>query len=86
MMKLLSRRAFAELSVLQASVREFAIDRNVALRVFRASRNVAVQSAQHEYWLEFSWLDQEYRFAIRKLAAFCARHAAQPGCEERRRA
>jgi hypothetical protein len=85
-MKLLSRRAFAELSGLQASVRDFAYDRNVALRVFRASRDVAVHSAQQEYWLEFSWLDQEYRFAIRKLAAFCACHAAQAICEERRRA
>jgi hypothetical protein len=85
-MKLLSRRALAELSVLQASVREFAIDRNAALRVFRASCNVAVPSAQQEYWLEFSRLDQEYRFAIRKLADFCARHAAQAACDERRRA
>jgi hypothetical protein len=85
-MKLLSRRAFAELSVLQASVREFAIDRDAALRVFRASRNVAIASAQEEIWLEFSWLDQEYRFAIRKLAAFCARHATPVTCDERRRA
>ena len=85
-MKLLSRRAFAELGVLQASAREFALDRDAALRVFRASRNVAVASAQQEYWLEFSWLDQEYRFAIRKLAAFCARHATQASCEERCRA
>jgi hypothetical protein len=85
-MKLLSRRAFAELSVLQASVREFALDRDAALAVFRASRAAAVHSAQQEYWLEFSWLDQEYRFAIRKLAAFCARHGTQASCEERRRA
>jgi len=85
-MKLLSRRAFAELSVLQASVREFANDRNAALRVLRASRYVAVHSAQQEHWLEFSWLDQEYRFAIRKLANFCSRHAAQPAHDERRRA
>jgi hypothetical protein len=84
--KLLSRRALAELSLLQASVREFAHDRNAALRVFRLSRHVAVPAAQQEYWLEFSWLDQEYRFAVRKLAEFCARHAAQAACEERRRA
>jgi hypothetical protein len=86
-MKLLSRRALAELGALQAAVREFASDRNAALRVLRASRNVAVPAAQREYWLEFSWLDQEYRFAIRKLADFCACHAAQTAtCEERRRA
>ena len=83
-MKLLSRRALAELGVLQAAVREFASDRNAALRVLRASRNVAVPSAQQEYWLEFCWL---YRFAIRKLVDFCTRHAAQTAtCEERRRA
>jgi hypothetical protein len=85
-MKLLSRRAFAELSVLQASVREFANDRNAALYVLRASRHVAVHSAQQEQWLEFSWLDQEYRFAVRKLANFCSRHTAQPVRDERRSA
>jgi hypothetical protein len=85
-MKLLSRRAFAELSVLQASVREFANDRNAALRVLRASCHVAVHSAQQQQWLEFSWLDQEYRFAIRKLATFCSRHAAHAAHDERRRA
>jgi hypothetical protein len=85
-MKLLSRRAFAELSVLQASVREFADDRNTALRVLRATRHVAVHSAQQEHWLEFSWLDQEYRFAVRKLANFCSRHTTQSPCDERRRA
>jgi hypothetical protein len=85
-MKLLSRRAFAELNVLQASVREFAMDRDVALRVFRASRDVALHSAQQKYWLEFSWLDQQYRIAIHKLAAFCECHAAEALCADRRRA
>jgi hypothetical protein len=85
-MRLLSRRSFAELSVLQASVREFANDRNAALRVLRASRHVTVHSAQQEHWLEFSWLDQEYRFAIRRLANFCSQHTAQSGRDERRSA
>jgi hypothetical protein len=85
-MILLSRHAFAELSVLQASVREFANDRNAALRILRASRHVAVHSAQQEQWLEFSWLDQEYRFAVRKLANFCSRHTTHSACDERRRA
>lgn len=85
-MKLLSRHAFAELNVLQASVREFANDRSAALRVLRAGRHVAVHSAQQEHWLEFSWLDQEYRFAVRRLANFCLRHATQPACAERRSA
>jgi hypothetical protein len=85
-MKLLSRRAFAELSVLQASVREFANDRKAALRILRASRRVAVHSAQQEQWLEYSWLDQEYRFAVRKLANFCSSYTPQSACDERRRA
>jgi hypothetical protein len=85
-MKLLSRRAFADLNVLQASVREFANDRNVALRALLASRHVAVHCAQQEHWLEFSWLDQEYRFAVRRLASFCLCHAARSVLDERRRA
>ena len=85
-MKLLSRRAMVELGALQAQVRNVAIDRNAALRVFRATRNAAVASAQQEYWLEFSWLDQEYRFAVRKLAEFCMRHGASVTTEENREA
>jgi hypothetical protein len=74
------------LAGLQAAVRELANDRNAALRLLRASRNGAVLSAQQDYWLEFSGFDQEYRFAIRKLAEFCARHAVAATCEQRRRA
>jgi hypothetical protein len=85
-MKLLSRRAMVELGALQAQVRKVASDRNAALRVFRATRNAAVASAQHEYWLEFSWLDQEYRFAVRKLAEFCERHGASVALDEDRQA
>jgi hypothetical protein len=85
-MKPLSRSAFAELGVLQALVRESALDREAALRVLHASRNVALFPAQQEPWLEFTRLDQEYRLAIRKLAAFCAGHAIHVASEERRRA
>ena len=69
--KLLSRRALEELGSLQASVRELAQGRNVALRIFTASRFVAIASAQREFWLEFAWLDHEYRYAVRRLAQFC---------------
>ncbi len=73
-MKLLSRRALDELAALQSSVRDLATDRNAALRIFAASRNAAITSAQREFWLEFSWLDQEYRVAVRRLAQFCLQH------------
>jgi len=74
--RLLSRRALDELGTLQAFVRELAVDRNAALRNFMASRNATTLVAQREFWLEFSWADQEYRAAVRKLAQFCRHHKA----------
>lgn len=70
--KLLSRRATGELGALEASVQELGTHRSAALRLFLASRNAATMLAQHEFWLEFSWIDQEYRAAVRRLAQFCA--------------
>lgn len=52
----------------------FGTTRNQALRIFVASRNVTTAMTQREYWLEFSWLDQEYREAVRRLAQFCREH------------
>jgi hypothetical protein len=60
------------------SVRKLSADRNTALRIFTASRFVAIASAQREFWLEFSWLDQEYRVAVRRLAQFCTQHRNAP--------
>jgi hypothetical protein len=74
--RLLSRRALDELGTLQATVRELTADRNAALRIFLASRNTTTPMAQREFWLEFSWIDQEYRAAVRKLAQFCRQHGA----------
>jgi hypothetical protein len=74
--RLLSRRALDELGTLQANVRERAADRNAALRIFVASRNTTTPMAQREFWLEFSWIDQEYRAAVRNLAQFCRQHGA----------
>ena len=74
--RLLSRRALDELGTLQAFVRNLAVDRNAALRNFMASRNATTVVAQREFWLEFSWADQEYRAAVRKLAQFCQHHKA----------
>ncbi len=72
--RLLSRRALEELATLQGLVRNLAVHRNAALRMFVASRNSTTKVAQHEFWLEFSWIDQEYRAAVRKLAQFCRHH------------
>ena len=66
--KPLSRRTTDELRALEASVCELAQGRNVAFRILTASRSVATASTQREYWLEFAWLDQEYRYAVCRLA------------------
>jgi hypothetical protein len=72
--RLLSRRALEELTTLQASVRALSGPRSAALRIFAASRYSTTAIAQREFWLEFSWLDQEYRAAVRALAEFCRSH------------
>lgn len=76
-MKILSRRVVSELGALEASVQELGSHRSAALRLFVASRNATTVLAQREFWLEFSWIDQEYRAAVRRLAQFCAEHAAK---------
>lgn len=73
-MKLLSRRALDQLGNLQATVQELATHRNIALRMFMASRSTTTPVAQREFWLEFAWVDQEYRIAVRRLAQFCVEH------------
>lgn len=73
-MKLLSRRALEQLGSLQASMQALAGHRNTALRMFMASRNTTTPMAQREFWLEFAWVDQEYRIAVRRLAQFCNDH------------
>jgi hypothetical protein len=78
-MKLLSRRALEQLGSLQASVQELASHRNTALRMFMASRNTTTPVAQREFWLEFAWVDQEYRIAVRRLAQFCTEHREPTG-------
>jgi hypothetical protein len=74
--KILSRRTIGALGALEASVQELGSHRAAALRLFLASRNAATLLAQREFWLEFSWIDQEYRAAVRRLAEFCSEHAA----------
>lgn len=72
--RILSRRAIGELGALEANVQELGTHRSAALRMFIASRNATTALAQHEFWLEFSWIDQEYRAAVRRLAQFCQEH------------
>ena len=82
-MKLLSRRLRAQLGSLQSDLMHAASERNVAFRIFLASRYLTTPSAQREFWLEFSWLDQEYRMAVRRLAQFCMTHSrSHPNADE----
>jgi len=71
MMRFPSRRTQAQLTALQARVLELGERRNAALRLLAVSRRAATIGAQREFWLEFSWLDQEYRTAVHRLAKFC---------------
>ncbi len=82
-LKLLSRRALDQLGTLQSSVQELATHRNTALRMFIASRNTTTAVAQREFWLEFAWVDQEYRIAVRRLAQFCTEHRDNSGARWR---
>jgi hypothetical protein len=72
--RLLSRRAFSELGTLAASVQQLGTRRSTALRLLAASRSATTAPAQREFWLEFCWIDAEYRAAVRRLAQFCADH------------
>lgn len=81
----LSRRARTRLGLLQASVSKLAAQRNEALRRFVTSRHATTPAAQREFWLEFSWIDQEYRAAVHRLAEFCRlRLAAQAAAAKKR--
>jgi hypothetical protein len=73
-LKTLSRKLLHELSELQDAMRKLTAERNAALRMFLASRSAATRDAQQEFWLEFSWADQEYRAAVSRLAQFCRAH------------
>jgi hypothetical protein len=60
-----------EFGALQENVRELSAQRLAVLRIFVLSRNATTQQAQREYWREFTWVDQEYRVAVQRLARFC---------------
>ncbi|HEY4749981.1 MAG TPA: hypothetical protein VIH60_06305 [Steroidobacteraceae bacterium] len=77
-LRVLSRRTLEELSTLQARLRALSAPRQIALRIFVASRHSTTPVAQREFWLEFSWLDQEYRAAVHQLAQFCRAHCSVP--------
>jgi hypothetical protein len=73
-LEILSRRALLQLGALQKSLDELRAQRNAALRMVLASRYATTGVAQREFWLEFAWLDQEYRARVRRLAQFCRQH------------
>jgi len=75
--RLLSRRTIGALGALESSVRQLGYRRNMALRLLLASRGATTALAQREFWLEFSWADQEYRAAVRRLAEFCSEHRSR---------
>jgi hypothetical protein len=77
--RLLSRRAIGELGTLAASVQQLGTRRSVALRLLAASRSATTAPAQREFWLEFFWIDAEYRAAVRRLAQFCADQRGRQG-------
>jgi hypothetical protein len=70
----LSRRAILQLRVLEGALRELSADRGRALQLLRASRDATTRVAQRDFWLEFAWIDQEYRIAVHRLAMFCRQH------------
>ncbi|HWZ62288.1 MAG TPA: hypothetical protein VNX02_04650 [Steroidobacteraceae bacterium] len=78
----LSRRGSAGLGALEASVQKLGMHRRAALRLLLTSRNATTTPAQREFWLEFSWIDEEYRAAVRRLAAFCAARRDGSGARE----
>lgn len=82
MMRFPSRRMQAQLATLQTSVLELATRRNTALRLLSASRRAATFEAQREFWLEFSWVDQEYRIAVNRLAKFCLAYRGGSSLQE----
>jgi hypothetical protein len=75
----LSRRAFGELGTLAASVQQLGTRRRIALCLLAASRSATTAPAQREFWLEFFWIDEEYRAAVRRLAQFCADQRGRQG-------
>lgn len=85
-MKLRSRRVREKLALLEGDVKRLASERDAALRIFMAARISTTHGAQQEYWLEFVWLNQEYRFAVNQLASYCAAIDSQHRRRRRRRA
>lgn len=81
-MKLLSTRARAQLWKLQDAVRQADQEREKILRVLLNAREALAPQARHELWLEFSWMDQEYRFHVLQLTCFCERHGTATGSDD----
>lgn len=78
-MKLLSTRARAELWRLQNSMRNAGRERERLLRLLSSSRAALSPDAQWDICMEFICADQEYRFRVMQLAAFCEQHTLKSG-------
>lgn len=74
-MKLLSTRARAELWRLQNAMRIAGKERDRLLRMLSSSRAALSIDAQRDICMEYACADQEYRFCVMRLAAFCDQHA-----------
>jgi hypothetical protein len=74
--KLLSTRARAQLWKLQEAVRSTARERDRSLRMLYSGRSVLTAPAHRDLWMEFSCADQEYQYAVSRLAEFVQGHAA----------
>ncbi len=70
-MRRLTRDARRELSALQDEVHRRRVERDAVLRRFNTARVSTTPAAQPDFWLEFIWVNQEYRFAVRQLADHC---------------
>lgn len=72
-MRRLNRALRRELAALESEVQRLATERDAALRRLGAARIATPQHVQREFWLEFAWISQLYRSAIRDLVSFCER-------------
>lgn len=70
-MKAFSTRFRIRLRRLQSDLQKAANDRDSVVQHLLASRAVLTAEAQRELWMEFVWLQQEYRMAVCRLAEFC---------------
>jgi hypothetical protein len=77
--KRLSAKARRKLGELQQDVLRLAADRSLSIRVLSAARSTTMPSAQSDFWLEYLWIEHEYRCAVKRLAQYCLELEASAG-------